>query len=263
MRSSLVLLLLLFIATSLLGQDSVPNPINETDNWKFRVGPYFWFIGMKASLERPPIPATLPEPDSKYELSVPFNEIKNSLKFALLINTEYHNNRYLGVLNATSFILEGDAITPKEILLKNSKYRLAMAFGEALVGYEIVTHRKFKVQGFIGAKVIYNKISVRTTYGIKQEFYGEREGFWVEPVAALRIKYIPTPRIECTGYVDYGPFRVGPELTNQMTMNVNFLLNKWLYVAPGYRYWLFRVRKEEAIFNGQMYGFFIRMGVQF
>lgn len=262
MRTLLVLFLLLFTLSD--GVKAQKNDSTVTNqNWNFRVGPYYWFIGINATIERPPVPATLPQEKPGFELSIPYNEVHNSLKFAFLINTDYHKNRWLGVLNATSFILEGDAITPKEIVIRNSNYRLAMAFGEALAGYEIISKPRFKLQGFLGAKVIYNKIEARATYGIKQEFHGEREGFWVEPVMAMRLKYLPHHRIECSAYLDYGPLRSQEELTNQFMVNVNFLLNKWLYVAPGYRYWLFRVNKDQAIFNGQMYGFFVRVGGQF
>ena len=259
----LTVLMVMGVSLGLFAQDSNNVKEKEFGDWQFRVGPYYWFIGIDASIERPPVPSTLPEPDSKFDISIPYNEIHNSLKFAFLINTDYHNNRWLGVLNATSFILEGDAITPKEIIIKDSQYRLAVAFGEALVGYEIVSKRKFKFQGLIGSKIIYNKITANGTYGIKKEFFGEREGFWVEPVLAVKLKYFPHPRIECSGYLDYGPIRSEHELTNQLSLNVNFLLTKWLYIAPGYRYWLFRVDRDEAIFNGQMYGFYVRVGAQF
>ena len=259
----LITILFVFTALPLVLHAQKKDSIETQSDWQFRVGPYYWFIGIDASLERPPVPTTLPEVEPRFELSIPYSEVQNALKFAFLINTDYHNNRWLGVLNATSFILEGDAITPKEIVLRNSNYRLAMAFGEALAGYEVVSKRKFKLQGYVGAKIIYNKIEARATYGVKEEFHGEREGFWVEPVLAMRAKYLPHSRIECAAYVDYGPLRSEAELTNQFTVNVNVLLNKWLYVSPGYRYWLFRVNKDQAIFNGQMYGFFVRIGGQF
>jgi hypothetical protein len=252
----------LFFCAHALGQDSTKIARDQND-WQFRVGPYYWFVGMEASLVRPPKPSSLPELEPRFDLKLPYSEVQNALKFAFLMNTDFARNRWLGVLNATSFILEGDAITPKEIVLKNSNYRLAMAFGEVLGGYEIISKKKFKIQGLLGAKVIYNSISVNATYGNKEEYSGERDGLWVEPVIATQIKYLPTTRIECMLYADYGPIRSKEELTNQVYLNVSFLLNKWLYVAPGYRYWLFRLNESEAIFNGQMYGFYIRLGGQF
>ena len=262
MRKLVTILFMLWAVPSILNAQKRDSVASNND-WQLRIGPYYWFIGIEASLERPPVPSTLPEIQPQFDISIPYNEVKNSLKFAFLINTDFNKNRWLGVLNATSFILEGDAITPNEIILRNSNYRLAMAFGEALAGYEVVSKPKFRVQGFLGTKVIFNKIGVRATYGLKQQFERERQGLWIEPVIGMRIKYLPHSRIECSAYADYGPFRSKNELTNQFTLNVNVLLNKWLYVAPGYRYWMFRVNKDQAIFNGQMYGFFVRIGGQF
>jgi hypothetical protein len=262
---SLVVIFFGLICFATYAQDTAKavNVKSESRDWQFRVGPYYWFANIEGSLERPPVPSNLPEEEHGFEINMPYDEFQNALKFAFLVNTEYHNKKWMGVLNVTSFILEGEAITPKEILLKDSEYRLTMAFGEALVGYEVVSKKKFMIYGLAGAKVIYNDITAKAIVGGKNDFSGERDGFWVEPVVGVKVKYIPTPRIECMAYADYGPIRTKEELTNQFILNVNFLLNKWLYVAPGYRYWLFRVSKEEAIFNGTMKGFFIRIGGQF
>lgn len=258
----LVFLLLAWVPIYASSQETDSSFV-EDPAWTFRIGPYYWFLGIEASLVRPPQPSTLPEPRYEFNLSIPYEEVQNSLKFAFLINTEYNKNRWIGILNATSFILEGEAITPREIVLQNSHYRLAMGFGEALGGYEVFSRKKFQIQGLVGAKLFFNKIEARATAANQIDFSGERQNTWVEPILGVKLRYIPVHRVEVNLYGDYGPIRKKEELTSQLVFNINILLNKWLYVAPGYRYWLFQVDKSEAIFNGEIYGAYIRVGAQF
>jgi hypothetical protein len=254
----------LFFSLSLLGQDSLKVKEEKPDKWNFRIGPYFWFLGINATLEKPPVPSTLPELEKRrFSINKTFAEVANSLKFAFLINTEYYNKRWLGTLNVTSLILEGDAVTPKEILVNNGKYRLSLAFGEASAGYRVVSKGKFKLDLLGGAKLFYSKVDASIKVIGEREFIASKEVTWIEPIIATRFKYNFTPRIEATAYIDYGPRRSQSELTNQYGLYVNFLLNKWLYVAPGYRYWHYRNGSEKSVFNGEMYGFYIRIGAEF
>jgi hypothetical protein len=264
MHRILFLLLSSILSFGLLGQDSLKTKEATLDNWNFRIGPYFWFIGIDATLQKPPVPSNLPEySDRDFNISKTFSEVKNSIKFAFLINTDYQKNRWLGVLNATSLILEGDAVTPKELIVEGVNYRFAFAFGEAMAGYQVISKPKFKLDMLGGAKVFYSSISGRGEFVGDKNFEDGRTITWVEPIIATRLKYIANPRIEFLAYIDYGPIRSAEELTNQWTINANFLLNKWLYVSPGYRYWLFRKTSDESIFNGQFYGFYFRVGAQF
>jgi hypothetical protein len=262
MHRILFLLLSLTITFSLLGQDGLKTKEATLDNWNFRIGPYFWFLGINATLQNPPVPTTLPE-ESDFNLSIPFSEVKNSLKFAFLINTEYNNNRWIGRINVTSFILEGDAITPRELVLDDINYRLVVLFSEVLAGYEIVSKPKFKVQGLGGIKMFYTDISGKVSAANNYDFNGERNVTWIEPILAARVIYIPHPRVELMAYIDYGPFRSNKSLTNQTVINLNYIINKWFYSSAGYKYWLFKENNEKSIFNGELYGPYLRIGVQF
>lgn len=254
----------LFLSTYLFGQDSLITKPHPNSDWNFRVGPYFWFLGINATLEKPPVPSTLPEyADRSFILEKSFSEVANSLKFAFLINTDYQKNRWLGVLNGTSVILGGAAVTPRELVVKGLNYRLSLAFGEALAGYQVVSKPKFKIDMLGGAKIFYSKVTGSGSFIGERDYSASRTVTWVEPIIATRFKYYFTPKIEAIAYLDYGPIRSESELINQYAIWMNFLLNRWLYVAPGYRYWLFRKSSNQSIFNGQIYGFYFRIGAQF
>ncbi len=259
-----ILVICILCTLSIFAQDSLSAQSKLDSDWKFRVGPYFWFFNINATLERPPVPSTLPEyEESRFTIDKPFSEIKNSLKFAFLINTEYRYKRIVTLLNITSVILEGDAVTPKELIVEGVNYRLSIFFGEALAGYRVLDKPKFTIDLYGGAKMFGSSIEGQGDFIGDRDFYQKRKVTFVEPILATKLTYSFTPRIELAGYLDYGPLRNKKDLTNQYALNANFLLNKWLYIAPGYRYWLFIKDKEESIFNGQFYGFYIRIGAQF
>jgi hypothetical protein len=260
---SLFLIILTSVSLNGFSQDSVAVTKSEFDDWKFRLGPYFWFINIKGSLERPPVPSTLPEPQLTFDVDLSFREINNLLKFAFLLNGVYQGNKWVASLNTTSFILEGDALTPKNVLLQDVNYRLSTVMSEALAGYRVLKKPKFNINVLAGAKLIYFNIQGESKIGGFIPISGNRDILWIEPIIAANFVYKPFKRWEIMTYVDYGPIRDQKELTAQGLISINYLVNKWLYISPGYRYWYFRTEQTENIFNGQFYGAYIKLGFQF
>ena len=107
------------------------------------------------------------------------------------------------------------------------------------------------------------KVQGQTDVVNSYHFDGNRDRLWLEPIIAMRVKVIASKRIEFFFYTDYGPIRNEDEFTNQYLFGMNFLIGKWFYITPGYRYWLYQSKKEEAIFNGELSGFHIKFGAQF
>lgn len=262
-KKGMIVLILLTGSLFSFGQDLEISKEEQFENWNFRIGPYFWFLGIKGTIEKPPTPTNYPEPEPSYDIDIPFKDVKNSLKFAFLLASEYRKDRFLATINFTSFILQGSAISPLDLAAQNIEYRLGFASGEAMAGYRILKKKKFKIDGLAGLKFIYFKIGGSTDIINRVPLEGERDKMWIDPIFALRFVYIPHYRVEFVTYADLGPFQSDNILSYQFIGAVNILISKWLYVSPGYRYWSVNTNKNEAIFNGQMLGFHIRLGAQF
>ena len=71
------------------------------DKWKFKLAPYFWYIGINATISRAPIPSQFPELEPEWEIDVKFRDIAGSLKFAFMLYGEYQPNRGLIFFNFT------------------------------------------------------------------------------------------------------------------------------------------------------------------
>ncbi len=184
------------------------------------------------------------------------------LKFAFLLNAEYQNNRFVAALNNTSFVLGGDAITPFDYVLNGMEYQLTTVMSEFILGYKIIQKPHFDWEGYAGLKLVYFDIRAGGNV-FKLTLEGERNYTWLDPIIATKLRYRPWRKFEFVFYGDYGPVRNQDQLTSQFYINLNYDITKWLYIAPGYRYWWFQVAREDAIFIGSFNGAYVRLGFEF
>lgn len=262
------ILLVVFIATILATTvqaqqtEKVKKDYSKFQNWHFRVSPFLWYLGIKGEIIQPPQPSTLPEAPPSYEIDVGFKEIRNSLKFFIMIGAEYRGKHIVAQANVTSFILEGQAVTPFEIIIQGVNYRLSYLSSEITAGYRILKMKKINLDGLLGLRFINTNISASTNIlGIT--FSGERNVFWYDPIMAFKVKYIPHPKLELSGYVDFGPIRAIDSY--QITASVNYLFTKVFHMSLGYRNYFIDSEpdEEDTFFKGRVYGPYLRFGFQF
>ena len=71
--STLILFILIF-SFLWYGTPSFAQEKQKTDstlnNWNFRISPFFWYIGFKGTIYKPPYPVHQPEPAPAYEIDV-------------------------------------------------------------------------------------------------------------------------------------------------------------------------------------------------
>ena len=233
------------------------------NDWNFRISPYFWYIGFQGTIYRPPSISTLPEPPPKYEIDVGFKDIKNSIKFALMLAGQYKNKHIVAQFNFTSLILESEAITPLELVLQDNIVNLTYIAGDVGIGYRVIKKPKFEFDALLGIKYVFFKIGLKTNaVGIGQ-IEGERQKFWFDPVIGANLKYRPHRKIEFVGYADIGPAFPDNLNTYQAMLGANYLFTKTFMIMLGYRAYHVDFPKEEAIFNGAIKGWIMKIGFQF
>lgn len=263
-KGTLFLLFFLLILgnNSSLAQE---NP-EQYDGWNFRISPYFWFVGFKGTIYRPPEPPTaspLPEPRPPFELDVSFRDISSNLKFAFMGAGEFRANRFVTQFNIASVILEGEAITPLDLVLQDVTYRFAYVSGDISAGYFLVKNPKLEIAGLLGIKYIYFDIGGTVNLSGKIPLDGSRSIFWFDPILGIRGKYKPHPRVEIVAYGDTDGSLIGDDLNYQFIGLVNFAVTKWFVVSGGYRLWGVKVDDSEVIYSGEISGAIIRLGFQF
>lgn len=233
------------------------------NNWNFRISPYFWYIGFKGTIYRPPTPSNFPEPPPKYEIDVGFKDIKNSIKFALMLAGQYRNDHIIAQFNVSSLVLESEAITPLDLLLQDNIVNLTYVGGDLGIGYRVVKNPKFEFDALLGVKFVYFKIGLSTNLPGIVEINGERDRLWVDPVLGINLKYRPFRKVEFVGYADIGPSALNDIFTSQVMAGASYVFTKTFLLTIGYRYYTVEFPKSEAIFNGAIKGWIMKIGFQF
>ena len=176
---------------------------------------------------------------------------------------EYRHKRFVTQFNVASVILDGEAISPLDYILQDVYLRFAYVSGDLTAGHHFIMNDKLEIAGMAGLKYIYFNIKGSTSLVGKVDFEGERNFLWLDPVFATRIKYKPHKRIELAMYSDIGGFILGNELNYQFIGSANYIVSKWFLVSLGYRLWGLKVEEDEALYNGRIKGFVVRLGFQF
>jgi len=254
--------LLLLVGNSLFAQSK-----HELDtiynNWNFRLGPYFWFVGLKGEIVKPPVPSHLPYAPPKYSVDVKFKDIRNSIKWAAMITGQYRNKHFVTQFNFSSLIIESEAITPKELLLQDNIISLNYFSGDFGAGYRIIKNEKFEFDALLGLKFVYFKIGAVTNILGKKEVNGSRNHLWIDPIIGTNFKYRPHRKVEIVLYGDIGPSWVTMDFNYQLIGGVNYLFTKLFFISLGYRQYYLKVPDENAIFRGSVRGLMFRLGFQF
>jgi hypothetical protein len=238
--------------------------------WNIRLAPYFWLLGIKGEIDRPPPIVQLPEyppvpvhPIESYGIDIGFKEFRNSLKFAFMLNGQFKKDWFVTQFNVSSFIIEGEAITPLDYIFQNNFINLAYVGGDLGAGYRVIRSEKLEFDALIGLKFVYTKIGITTDLLGKQALQGAYGHFWADPVLATNFLYRPIPRIELALYGDIGSTLLNTDLTYQFSGNVSFLVAKHFYLSVGYRNYYVKHPEDIAIFSGTLSGMITRFGFQF
>jgi hypothetical protein len=236
------------------------------DEWNFRISPYFWFVSFKGTIYKPPvpiIPGQLPEPIPRYDIDISFKEVAAHLKFAIMAAGEYRHKRFVTQFNIASVIIDGDAVTPGDLILQDAFLHFGYVSGDLTAGHHFIFNNKLEIAGMAGLKFIYFDIKGSASLVGTVDFAGERDFLWLDPILGTRIKYKPHKRIELVTYSDIGGFLFGDELNYQFIGTANYMVSKWFLFSVGYRLLGLKVDESEALYNGKIKGLVIRVGFQF
>lgn len=264
--------LIFALSPGLLSAQSAFKYDSTWNQWNVRLAPYVWLLGIKGDIVRPPQPINLPgyEPNpeqpielEKYEIDIGFKEFRNSLKFAFMLSGQFNKDWLVTQFNFSSFIIESEAVTPREYIFQNNIINLAYAGGDLGLGYRIIRNPKLELDALLSAKFIYTSARIATDILGNKHLEGARQLFWADPVIATNLLYRPVPRMELAFYGDIGSTLVNKDLTYQLSGAVNFMVSKLIYLSAGYRTYYARIPEDVAVFWGTLAGMIIRLGFQF
>ena len=232
------------------------------NDWNFRINPYFWMIGLKGEIVRPP-QLTNPIERPSYDIDVGFLDIASSIKFAIMLSGQYKSDNIIAQFNFSSLIMESEAITPAEIILQGSTVNLKYYSGDLGMGYRFIKNGTFELDALGVLKFIRYDISLSTNLGGTVPIEGERGRNWMDPSLGLNFKYRPFKRTEFMFYGDLGSTIFATDFSYQTIFAFNYLFSKSFLATVGYRYYYLNVPEDDAIYNGSVRGAIVRIGFQF
>lgn len=263
-RSFIVFTLLLASSMSCFAQTEAEKAELDSlwNDWNFRINPYFWMIGLKGEIVRPPQP-TNPIEVPSYDIDVGFKDIASSIKFALMLSGQYKTEKLVAQFNFSTLILESRAITPAELILQGSTIKLNYYSGDLGMGYRIIKNGKYELDVLGVLKFIKFDIGLSTNLGGSVPIEGERGQGWMDPSLGVNFKYRPFPRTEFGFYGDIGSTIFATDFSYQTMMGFSYLFSKLFLATIGYRYYYLNIPDDEAIYNGSVKGLVLRIGFQF
>ena len=259
----LVLLSIIDTANAQQVNDSISDS-SKKNAWEFRISPYFWLVGLKGDLIRPPEPSNVPEfdPPPSYGIDLSFKDISNSLKFFLMLSTTYQGENFVVKAGITSLVLEGKAITPFELISKGINYNFTYLTSEISGGYRIIKTEKVNLDGLLGVRMLYTKIEGSSDV-LGREFSGNRSVYWYDPIMGVQFKYMPSNKFEFSLYADFGPIK--DVSSYQVFGEGAYFFTRVFSMALGYRNYFINSEDDEkdTIYTGKVFGPFLRFGFQF
>jgi hypothetical protein len=264
-RFSVLLVLLALPGGAFAQEERAGEKVQDSDwqDWSVRISPNFWFIGFQGDIVRPPVPTPLPEPPPKYEIDVGFQDIRSSIKFALMLAGRYERERIVSQFNFSSLVLEGEAITPLELILQNSVINLTYVGGDVSAGYRIIRKPELDLDALVGAKYVYFGIGLKTELGGSVPIQDERSQLWIDPLVGASLTYRPHRRLELLGYADIDPRIPDDVRSYQALTEASYLFTKSFLVTLGYRTYHLSVPNEDAIFVGDVRGWLMKVSFRF
>jgi hypothetical protein len=238
----------------------------DWESWHFNASPYFWFVGLNGTLivpEAPPVPGTFPEEEVReIEIDIGFKDVKNSIKYAMMFSGQYRNERISVVMNYTHLILQGEAITPYELVIQGTEYRFRHVSGDLSFQYRLIKTKKWNIDAGFGVKFLSDKAEALVNFPVDTSIDLNRSVSWVDPVISTVIKYIPHPKVEIAAYVDFGSGLIG-DRSYQTIAGITYRFTPLFHMTAGYRVWGVKKDLDTSVFKGNLNGWITRVGFRF
>jgi hypothetical protein len=258
------ILLIFLFACPVFGQNQMEPDSLRWNDWNFRISPYAWLIGFQGELYRPPSSSLLPEPPPpQYDIDIGFRDIRNSIKFIMMLGGQFRGKNWVAQFNSSSLIIESEVITPADLLLQDNIIRLTYWGGDFEVGYRLIKGQEFEMDALVGLKFVHFGLNLRSRIGGNLDVQGARSKAWTDPALGFNFRYNPNRKISFTSYADVSIPAIGTDNSLQFIGVAQYHFTRTFYTSIGYRYYNVEIPEEEAIFNGSLKGLILHMGFQF
>ncbi len=274
MKTYFSLLLVCLFVGSASAQKSKPDSLSvqqwrelkrtEYDQWHWRISPYGWLPSIYGSVATPEGPEILPEPPpSLIDFEILFRNLRTHIKFLSVLTGEYRYNRFIGAFRFDALVLAAQPLPNLEPIFGRTTLDFGLYGVDGLAGYRVVNDDKSNLDIMGGLRFVHIKVGVQTTIG-GSPAVDEEKAPDLDPLVAVRWRYMPSYRWEIAIYGDITPIPFDGNWSFQSVAVANYFFNPRFFLAPGYRIVGYRRTDIETLyFDGEVRGPYLRIGFQF
>ncbi|MEM9327767.1 MAG: hypothetical protein AAGA85_19010 [Bacteroidota bacterium] len=247
-------------------QDSLQQKrIEKFESWKWRISPYAWVPAIRGRVTTPSVfPSQLPEPPPPFfDFKLLVKDLRSHLKFLSVISAEYRSDRFLFAGRFDALVIESQPVFILESLLDQTLVDFALYSADLFGGYRFLTDEKVHLDGLVGLRMLHLNVGVHTLVFGNEIGATQKKTYW-DPVLGARLKYLPHYRWELIFYADITPIPLESNFSFQGVSVITYHFNPHFFLAPGYRFVGHRKTDDEVTyFDGNIRGFYLRIGFQF
>jgi opacity protein-like surface antigen len=216
----------------------------NSSDWEFYVTPYLWMTGFGMDTRGiGSIPSN--------NMNIDFGQVWDHLNFALQVNLEARNDRFVGVLDFNYFNLSADEGLSHPTFT-HADVDMVGILASANVGYTLVKPEPIGFEPFVGVQVFSVDVDL-SLQGGPSPSASDTQTF-VDPVVGFRSRLMLGSDVFVDGIAQIGGFGVSSKLTYQLFGGVGWQANEWLALRAGYRHFYLEQEGGKLIRNTTMSG---------
>ena len=250
MKRILLLIMLLGLSGTLLGQDNPTNsdPAND-GKWKVELTPYIWFAGAKADIGFR---------DQNVPVEASFKDVLEDLKMGFLMHAEMTNGKWIimGDIVYMKIVKEGSLSGPLSI---TPELTLKQTIGELAGGYTLLnSDDRFYIDGFAGLRYFGVDNLIETT---NRELL-DRTINTTDPILGMRLR-TASEKWQSSLRADIGGFGIGSELSWKSNLVVGYKFSDLFTLHGGFQVYGIDYEKDDFSMNVTSAGFALGFEFEF
>jgi hypothetical protein len=238
---------------------------SKCNDWQFQIAPYFVFAGLNG---------TAGVRGVSTDVDMSFSDIWDKLNFGFMMAVEVRKGSWGIIIDGIYFKLEDQKTKSWNGPLGRVNIEGALEATMTEQIYEALLNYRFEwgrtnldfIAGIRYTRLDLDLNLVRTTSGpllpdSSTSVRGESD--WFDPVLGARVYHNFSPAFSFTVYQDFGGFGISSDLTYQFLGLINWTFFDGLSAKLGYRFLYQNYEKDDFIWNTNVSGPMLGIGLRF
>ena len=132
-----------------------------------------------------------------------------------------------------------------------------LGFTELVAGYQLLEKHKLDLYGGVRHSFLDIDVTLTPFIDNKQEYS------WTDPLIGLRYNYSLNKNWQFWLQGDIGGFEVSTQRTVNAVVNVQYIINNYVSFTTGYRYLQIDFKEDDVLYDVNLKGVYLGVGIHF